>query len=79
MNDPRDEQIDSDDVLTEDSSDELKDLVQEFELKYAELKKNKALKKRRSQSPLEDMLNKQKPLNRRSPEPQKKLKSIWIR
>lgn len=61
MNDPRDEQIDSDDVLTEDSSDELKDLVQEFELKYAELKKNKALKKRRSQSPLEDMLNKQKP------------------
>lgn len=44
MNDPRDEQIDSDDVLTEDSSDELKDLVQEFELKYAELKKNKALK-----------------------------------
>lgn len=60
MNDPRDQQIDSDDVLTEDSSDELKDLVKEFELKYAEIKKNKALKKRRSQSPLEDMLNKKK-------------------
>lgn len=45
MNDPRDETIDSDTVLTEDSSDELKDLVKEFELKYEQLKKQKKLKK----------------------------------
>lgn len=45
MNDPRDETIDSDTVLTEYSSDELKDLVKEFELKYEQLKKQKKLKK----------------------------------
>lgn len=45
MNDPRDETVDSDDLLTEDSSDELKDLVKEFELKYEKLKKQKKLKK----------------------------------
>ncbi|RCK64974.1 Minichromosome maintenance protein 10 [Candida viswanathii] len=45
MDDPRDEVVDSDSLLTEDSSDELKDLVKEFELKYEQLKKQKKLKK----------------------------------
>ncbi|KAL6453274.1 MCM10 Minichromosome maintenance protein 10 [Candida maltosa Xu316] len=41
MDDPRYETVVSDDVLTEDSSDELKDLVKEFELKYEKIKQKK--------------------------------------
>ena len=46
MQDPRDEVINSDDCLTEDSNDEVNDLVKEFEAKYAEIKRKKRDKKR---------------------------------
>ena len=46
--DPRDEHIDTDEILTESSSDELNDLVKLFEAKYEELKRKKALKKLRN-------------------------------
>ncbi|RLV94480.1 Minichromosome maintenance protein 10 [Spathaspora sp. JA1] len=41
MEDGRFDEINSDDLLTEDSSDELKDLVKEFELKYEKLKQKR--------------------------------------
>jgi minichromosome maintenance protein 10 len=46
MQDPRDEVINSDDCLTDDSNDEVNDLVKEFEVKYAEIKRKKRDKKR---------------------------------
>ncbi|EGW32398.1 uncharacterized protein SPAPADRAFT_138145 [Spathaspora passalidarum NRRL Y-27907] len=49
MEDSRDEVINSDDLLTEDSADELKDLVKEFEAKYEALKQQKELNKQKKQ------------------------------
>ncbi|CAD1808276.1 Primase zinc finger family protein [Candida parapsilosis] len=45
MIDPRDEIVNKDDLLSDDSSDELKDLYKEFELKYQAIKKKELEKK----------------------------------
>ncbi|KAG5420543.1 hypothetical protein I9W82_002424 [Candida metapsilosis] len=45
MIDPRDEVVNKADLLSDDSSDELKDLYKEFELKYQALKKKELEKK----------------------------------
>ncbi|KAI5962372.1 uncharacterized protein KGF55_003448 [Candida pseudojiufengensis] len=46
MIDPRDEKINDEDLLSEDSSDELKDLQKEFELRYKAIKLKEAEKKK---------------------------------
>lgn len=45
MIDPRDEVVNKDDLLSDDSSDELKDLYKEFELKYQAIKRKELEKK----------------------------------
>ncbi|CAI5757376.1 unnamed protein product [Candida verbasci] len=50
--DPRDETINSDDLLSEDSSDEMKDLLKEYQLKLEQLKKKKREKKEREANEL---------------------------
>jgi minichromosome maintenance protein 10 len=45
MDDPREEEVNSDDCLTEDSQDEVKDLVKEFEAKLEEAKRKKRQRK----------------------------------
>ncbi|KAI5954372.1 hypothetical protein KGF54_002147 [Candida jiufengensis] len=49
MLDPRDEEINEDDLLSEDSSDEIKDLQKEYQLKFEAIKKKAAEKKKRKQ------------------------------
>ncbi|KAK6455594.1 required for S-phase initiation or completion [Scheffersomyces xylosifermentans] len=49
MTDPRSQSIDPEDLLTESSSDELNDLVKQFEAKYEQLRKKKELRKKQKE------------------------------